>query len=1126
MSFSTTASIVNRRFADWAPTAALIVVLAFAHQCLADDTESELSLPEMQQRLASYQGASQADPQNAKLAELYAAVVANLQTAIEYRSEQERFDRLFQESAGKVERSDRELRDLQRQTRSVKSLSQSVAIARLERVLSDTRAKLEKLRVQDAKLLETMRTLQGRSEDARLELKQAVAQGAASIAPAARAEDSKALSQARRDEWRSRQLLTDSKVAKLETEIRTIPERLVAVRAQQKLVGAQRELAEQFLAELLNMDTLKRISEAEQARTLLAERMESIQSQHPEVLALKQGLMQLADERVFVVTRAESISEELNETNDRLRELKASADSIREQLTISSIDDALGPVLMEHYLKLGNYDSPESNLRRISAMLAAARLRGFEIGQLLQSEVSMHERVYRAIEATTELNGVPFSNGEREAALAASDRLLSARSALLESLNLVLVQGTEQLVDLDQAYTEQAEVAEDFRELLDRNLIWMKSHRPLNLDDLLHWPAAAWQVIRAANWRGFPMELARAARSNPLIPLLALIFFALQLRYRGVLMQRLESRSARKIGWRNYRFHMAFEAIGTHVFLALPLPVLLVTLGWLSGHAEEPDQLSTAFAIACYRTALLGYGYLVIREALGPQGFARQHLRWKAARVQSVERLLITALWVLLPLLFVNVLTTELSAKTAADQSFRIGLLLVAAAFFVFSVLVTRAARGMFNAAFFSRTHPILQRIWPLLVLAVIALQPLALVLDVLGYHFTAIALLQGGFVTIVLIMFTKMALDTGLLGITIASQRSIAAHEEERADGSDQGDSTGTKPAEAGDEINWERMNDSAVALFNVIILGGSAVLLLTIWSQFFTALQVLDTVALWNYETVVAGTDTLATVSLFDAGKALLVLVLGLVLAKGLPSLIGIVFYSFITKKGVLYAIQTVLGYLVATAGVMISLQMLGFGWSKLQWMAAGLSVGVGFGLQAIFANFFAGLIMLFERPVRIGDVITLGEFSGTIQRIRMRATTITDFDNREIIVPNQTFVTERLINWTLSSTVVRTTFEVGISYDADPRVARDTLLSILGSDPRVLKEPAPNVVFREFGASSLNLRCFFHVEDVALRFPVLNDMHMRITEVFREKGIEIAYPQMDLHLRSVDQAAQLKS
>jgi potassium efflux system protein len=188
----------------------------------------------------------------------------------------------------------------------------------------------------------------------------------------------------------------------------------------------------------------------------------------------------------------------------------------------------------------------------------------------------------------------------------------------------------------------------------------------------------------------------------------------------------------------------------------------------------------------------------------------------------------------------------------------------------------------------------------------------------------------------------------------------------------------------------------------------------------------------------------------------------------------------------------------------------------------MAAGLSVGLGFGLQEIFANFFAGLIMLFERPVRIGDVITLGEYSGTIQRIRMRATTITDFDNREIIVPNKMFVTERLINWTLSSSVVRMSFDVGVSYASDPRVVREILLELIAADPRVLKDPPPNVVFREFGASSLNFRCFGHVEDISLRFQVQSDLHMRITEVFRERGIEISYPQMDLHLRSVDPVA----
>ncbi len=247
-------------------------------------------------------------------------------------------------------------------------------------------------------------------------------------------------------------------------------------------------------------------------------------------------------------------------------------------------------------------------------------------------------------------------------------------------------------------------------------------------------------------------------------------------------------------------------------------------------------------------------------------------------------------------------------------------------------------------------------------------------------------------------------------------------------------------------------------------------------------------------------------------------------MVLATGIPSLIGIVFYSVITEKGVLYAIQTVIRYVIGVLAAFFALQMLGFGWSKLQWMAAGLSVGMGFGMQAIFANFFSGLIMLFERPVRIGDVITLGEFSGTINRIRMRATTITDFDNREIIVPNQMFVTERLINWTLTSSVVRLSFDVGVSYDADPRVVRETLLGILRADPRVMHEPPPNVIFREFGASSLNMRCFAHVEDVSVRLQVQNDLHLRITEVFREKGIEIAYPQMDLHLRSVDEGARL--
>ena len=133
---------------------------------------------------------------------------------------------------------------------------------------------------------------------------------------------------------------------------------------------------------------------------------------------------------------------------------------------------------------------------------------------------------------------------------------------------------------------------------------------------------------------------------------------------------------------------------------------------------------------------------------------------------------------------------------------------------------------------------------------------------------------------------------------------------------------------------------------------------------------------------------------------------------------------------KQGSSYAITTLLSYVIVMIGVMITLGSLGLSWSKMQWLVAALGVGLGFGLQEIFANFISGIIILFERPVRIGDVITIGELSGTVSRIRIRATTIIDFDRKEIIIPNKAFVTERLINWSLTDTVTRVTLKA-VSY-----------------------------------------------------------------------------------------------
>jgi potassium efflux system protein len=175
------------------------------------------------------------------------------------------------------------------------------------------------------------------------------------------------------------------------------------------------------------------------------------------------------------------------------------------------------------------------------------------------------------------------------------------------------------------------------------------------------------------------------------------------------------------------------------------------------------------------------------------------------------------------------------------------------------------------------------------------------------------------------------------------------------------------------------------------------------------------------------------------------------------------------------------------------------------------------LGFGLQEIFANFISGLIILFEKPVRIGDIVTLSNgVTGTIDAINTRATMLTDWDNKEIIIPNKTLITEQLTNWSLSSPIIRVIIPVGIAYGSDTELACRLLRQAAEEHANVLTNPPIAVLFRAFGDSALNfeLRCFIAEPGVSLG--TVHDLNMRINQLFRENGVEIAYPQMDLHIR----------
>jgi small-conductance mechanosensitive channel len=219
----------------------------------------------------------------------------------------------------------------------------------------------------------------------------------------------------------------------------------------------------------------------------------------------------------------------------------------------------------------------------------------------------------------------------------------------------------------------------------------------------------------------------------------------------------------------------------------------------------------------------------------------------------------------------------------------------------------------------------------------------------------------------------------------------------------------------------------------------------------------------------------------------------------------------------EGVQHALDRLLHYAVVALGAFLALDNLGVSVTALAGLGAILAVGIGFGLQNIAQNFVSGLILLLERPVKKGDFVQVGEVRGTVRDIRARATVVTTLDNVDIIVPNGQFITEAVTNETFGDRRVRVKVKVGVAYGSDTDRVRRTLLEVAEAHPGVLADPPPRVLFREFGDSSLDFQLLVWLADPRDENPAASELRFAIDRAFREAGIEIPFPQRDLHLRT---------
>lgn len=318
--------------------------------------------------------------------------------------------------------------------------------------------------------------------------------------------------------------------------------------------------------------------------------------------------------------------------------------------------------------------------------------------------------------------------------------------------------------------------------------------------------------------------------------------------------------------------------------------------------------------------------------------------------------------------------------------------------------------------------------------------------------------------------------------------------------------------------EIDLDTISAQSLGLLRVALLLSLALVLLFVWSEMTSAFSFLDNVTLWESSSNRAGIATVDAITLRSLGSALLVFAFAVVVVRNLPGLLELMLLQHLSLgPGTGFAITTIVNYLVILFSIFSGFGLLGIEWSKLQWLVAALSVGLGFGLQEIFANFISGLIILFEKPIRIGDTVTIRELTGTISNIETRATTIVDWDRKEIIVPNKAFITEQFVNWSLTDPITRVVLKVQVKQGSDCQLVTELLQQAVQENSLVLDNPPPEIYFTEFTDNGLKFEMRVHVSEMNYRLPMSHELYSLINDKFKANNIEIAYPQLDISLNT---------
>ncbi len=917
------------------------------------------------------------------------------------------------------------------------------------------------------------------------------------------------------------QYLAEQKLLKSRAE--TLPQRL-------KQRNEHLEILSKLQQRLRELITKLRAEKAADTRQTLADA--ATKAAHiPKISKLIDEIKELNERELQPrINQANQYQEEIERIRERIQDQEESA---KQRITLLEgaqigIDTETGILLREQRRRLPSTGELSRQLDTQVKKTAQAQIEKLKINNKIISPPTFSARLF---EAHPELQQ-EFVNS-----------LLAQRSELLSKLSEDYRLLSESLTKGSTLTKLTIAEIKEYSTFLDQRLLWIRSTQPISLQE----PRAEWRRLTALF---SPSRLSQATqsllRNLPYqlftTSLFALLFLIPLFRYRQ--LSTIASAGNQAAIRRNCTSILPTLKAGISlILLAFSIPSLILGIAFLIHDTASHH-------IGLRNLGIFLFISLLLYQFTHANGFLVSHFKFPSEHARLIHRNLLWLIPISSPLVFaVGALTLSGQNTTSGRLVFMISMIPV----LWWTHRFLHPSRSILQSpntkpTAFIRITYLLGIIIPLVFLIASALGYFSSVLTLRTQIGATLALMVLGFLTIrffnrwILVSRRRLAIAQAL-----RRREAIVAEREKEEHGETDTDlpSLEELKAEAIDVVEVEEQTTRLVRLSVYLTLFFG---IWGIWHSTLPALTALDKIHLWGEEPAQTSTPSTSPqtpslipelssalkpanevakitqpstnfVSLQDLLLSIIFFALTFSAAKNIPGLLSLTLFNRLNLgHGGNFAFTTTARYLIIFVGIVLALGKIDITWGKVQWLAAAITLGIGFGLQEIFANFVAGIILLFERPIRLGDVVTVGNVSGKVTQIKIRATTIRQFNSRELLVPNKEFITNQLVNWTLSDQILRFEIPIGVAYGSDTDKVTKELNTLLNNHPLILKDPAPQVLFQNFGNSTLDFEIRGHVGDISHLLQTQNELRYAIDTAFRKAEIEIAFPQQDIHIRSL--------